>query len=91
MCEGGAWMNKLFSLEGKNAVVTGCASGIGQGLAVGLAKAGARIIAMDIADMSATKRLVEEAIASGDNHSALADWLKMLNEQISECQKEMVK
>lgn len=54
-------MNKLFSLEGKNAVVTGCASGIGQGLAVGLAKAGARIIAMDIADMSATKRLVEEA------------------------------
>jgi tetratricopeptide (TPR) repeat protein len=44
-----------------------------------------------LSSYSEAKRLVEEAIASGDNHSALADWLKMLNEQISECQKEMVK
>lgn len=50
----------LFSLEGKNAVVTGCATGIGQGLAVGLAKAGAKILAFDIADLSETKQKVEE-------------------------------
>ena len=51
-------MNELFSLEGKNAIVTGCATGIGQGLAVGLAQAGANIIALDIADLSATRELV---------------------------------
>ena len=51
-------MNELFSLEGKNAVVTGCATGIGQGLAIGLAKAGANIIALDIADLTATRELV---------------------------------
>lgn len=54
-------MNQLFSLEGKNAVVTGCATGIGQGIALGLAKGGARVLAFDIADLSETKRLVEAA------------------------------
>ncbi|MBQ7784680.1 MAG: SDR family oxidoreductase [Clostridia bacterium] len=54
-------MNALFSLDGKTAVVTGCASGIGQGIALGLAKGGARVLAFDIADMSETKRLIEEA------------------------------
>ncbi len=52
-------MQALFSLKGKHAVVTGCASGIGQGIAVGLAKAGARVLAFDIADLSRTKELVE--------------------------------
>lgn len=47
-------MNQLFSLEGHKAVVTGCATGIGQGLAVGLAKAGADIIALDIAGLEDT-------------------------------------
>lgn len=54
-------MNPLFSLAGKNAVVTGCASGIGQGIALGLAKGGAQVIAFDIADLAETKRLVEAA------------------------------
>ena len=48
-------------MAGKNAVVTGCATGIGQGIAVGLARAGARILAFDIADLSETKQKVEEA------------------------------
>ena len=42
----------LFSLEGKIALVTGCAGGIGAGLASGLAKAGAGIVAVDRADLS---------------------------------------
>lgn len=43
-------MNMPFSLEGKKAVVTGCATGLGQGIACGLAKAGADIVILDIAD-----------------------------------------
>ena len=50
-----------FSLSGMNIVVTGCATGIGQGIALGLCKAGATILALDIADLSKTCRLVEEA------------------------------
>lgn len=52
-------MNSMFSLDGKNAVVTGCATGIGQGIAVGLAKGGACVLAFDIADLSETRRKVE--------------------------------
>lgn len=43
-------MNTLFSLVGKRAVVTGCSTGLGQGIACGLARAGADIIAFDIGD-----------------------------------------
>jgi 2-dehydro-3-deoxy-D-gluconate 5-dehydrogenase len=36
----------LFKLDGKNALVTGSSRGLGQGMAVGLAEAGADIVAM---------------------------------------------
>ena len=52
-------MNPLFSLTGKKAVITGCATGIGKGIAVGLAKAGADIIALDIGDMEDTRKAIE--------------------------------
>ncbi|QAT48789.1 SDR family oxidoreductase [Caproiciproducens sp. NJN-50] len=51
-------MSDLFLLDGKNALVTGCAGGIGAGIAVGLAKAGADIIGLDLADLSETERKV---------------------------------
>ena len=52
-------MDSLFSLAGKRAVITGCATGIGKGMAAGLARAGADIIALDIGDLEDTRRAVE--------------------------------
>jgi 2-deoxy-D-gluconate 3-dehydrogenase len=43
-------MNNIFSLSGKKAVVTGCDTGLGQGMAVGLAEAGAEVIGASITD-----------------------------------------
>jgi len=48
-----------FKLDGKVAIVTGSARGLGQAIAVGLAEAGADIVLVDILDMSATREEVE--------------------------------
>lgn len=47
-------MEKLFGLNGKTALVTGASRGIGQAIAVGLAKVGACIVAADLLDTTAT-------------------------------------
>lgn len=55
-------MNTLqsFSLSGKTALVTGCDTGLGQGMAVALAEAGADIVGASIVDdYSATQKAVE--------------------------------
>ncbi len=50
----------LFNLAGKTALVTGCDTGLGQGMALALAEAGANIVGASIVDdYSATKELVE--------------------------------
>lgn len=50
----------LFNLAGKKAVVTGCDTGLGQGMAVALAEAGAEIIGASIVDdYSATQKAIE--------------------------------
>lgn len=49
----------LFKLDGKVAVVTGANTGLGQGMSVGLAEAGADIVGVGRSDMSETKKLVE--------------------------------
>lgn len=36
--------NTLFSLRGKTAIITGCTTGLGQGMALGLAEAGCNIL-----------------------------------------------
>lgn len=50
----------LFDLSGKTAVVTGCSSGLGQSMAVGLAEAGADIIGISSSgNTDATKKAIE--------------------------------
>ncbi|MDQ0255941.1 2-deoxy-D-gluconate 3-dehydrogenase [Evansella vedderi] len=48
-----------FSLKGKVALVTGASRGLGQGMTVGLAEAGADVIGVGISDMSETRTKVE--------------------------------
>ncbi|MCI0494193.1 2-dehydro-3-deoxy-D-gluconate 5-dehydrogenase KduD [candidate division KSB1 bacterium] len=48
-----------FKLENKVAIVTGAARGLGQGMALGLAEAGADVVLVDILDMSDSRRQIE--------------------------------
>ncbi|HRN47380.1 MAG TPA: 2-dehydro-3-deoxy-D-gluconate 5-dehydrogenase KduD [Niabella sp.] len=53
-------IQSLFDLNGKTALVTGCDTGLGQGMAVALAEAGANIVGASIVeDISDTKNLIE--------------------------------
>jgi 2-deoxy-D-gluconate 3-dehydrogenase len=49
-----------FNLDGKSAIVTGAARGLGQGIAIGLAEAGADIVCVDLLSTSETKQAVEK-------------------------------
>lgn len=48
-----------FSLAGKVAIVTGASTGLGQGMSLSLAEAGADIVGVDYVDMPETKEKVE--------------------------------
>ena len=45
----------LFNLDGKVAIVTGASRGLGQGMAIALAQAGANIVGVGQSDMKSTK------------------------------------
>lgn len=49
----------LFNLDGKTALVTGASRGLGQGMAIALAEAGADVAGVGISDQSGTKAKVE--------------------------------
>ncbi|MDF2921828.1 MAG: kduD [Paenibacillaceae bacterium] len=49
-----------FSLAGKVAIVTGASTGLGQGMAIGLAEAGARVVGVDYVDMPETEAVIKE-------------------------------
>ena len=49
-----------FRLDGRAALVTGAARGLGQALAVGLAEAGADVVALDLLPLDETAALVQE-------------------------------
>lgn len=51
----------VFSLAGRRAMVTGANTGIGQGIALSLAEAGAEILAVGRSSMAETDRLIAEA------------------------------
>ncbi|HMA83648.1 MAG TPA: SDR family NAD(P)-dependent oxidoreductase [Candidatus Thermoplasmatota archaeon] len=46
--------NDLFNLDGKVAIITGAARGLGKSIAVGLAKFGAHVVITDVIDTSGT-------------------------------------
>jgi 2-dehydro-3-deoxy-D-gluconate 5-dehydrogenase len=48
-----------FNLTGKVAIVTGARTGLGQGMATGLAEAGADIAGVDLNDLDGTRKIVE--------------------------------
>jgi NAD(P)-dependent dehydrogenase (short-subunit alcohol dehydrogenase family) len=58
------YLTGLFGLTGVNAVVTGAGSGIGQGIATALARAGADVVIGDV-DMAAAAAVAEELVAAG--------------------------
>ena len=50
-----------FSLKGKVAIVTGSSTGLGQGMALGLAQAGADIVGVDYVAQPETEAMIKEA------------------------------
>ncbi len=50
-----------FKLDGKVAIVTGVSRGLGQGIAIALAEAGADIVGAGVSDMSATAKEIQRA------------------------------
>ncbi|MBU0958794.1 MAG: SDR family oxidoreductase, partial [Nanoarchaeota archaeon] len=53
-------MKNLFDLTGKVAIVTGAARGIGQGIAIELAKHGANVVISDIIPGESTAKKIKE-------------------------------
>ncbi|WP_418114020.1 2-dehydro-3-deoxy-D-gluconate 5-dehydrogenase KduD [Vibrio scophthalmi] len=49
-----------FNLQGKVAIVTGCDTGLGQGMALGLANAGCDIVGVNIVEPTETIQMVEQ-------------------------------
>lgn len=50
----------MFSLEGKTAIITGANTGLGKGMCIALAEAGANIVGVGRSDMSETEKAVTE-------------------------------
>ncbi|MBS3748237.1 MAG: SDR family oxidoreductase [Candidatus Thermoplasmatota archaeon] len=52
--------NNLFNLNGKVAVITGAARGLGKSMAIGLAKFGAHVVITDVIDTSETLKEIKK-------------------------------
>jgi 2-deoxy-D-gluconate 3-dehydrogenase len=53
-------MTKLFDLSGKVAVVTGTSTGLGQGMSLGLAEAGADLVLVDYVPSTETEEMIKK-------------------------------
>ncbi len=49
-----------FKLDGRTAIVTGCSTGLGQGMCLGLAEAGANVVGVDYVPAPETEALVKK-------------------------------
>ncbi|MDA8197552.1 MAG: SDR family oxidoreductase [Actinomycetota bacterium] len=58
----------MGKLEGKVAVVTGAASGIGAGISVAFAKEGATVVLLDLVEESGFSSTVSQIVALGSDH-----------------------
>ncbi len=58
-------VNKLFSLEGRVAIVTGGARGIGAGMARGIGGAGARVVIADVCDEKGAAEIIGQLKSMG--------------------------
>lgn len=77
-----------FSLTGRTAMVTGASKGIGQGIALALAKAGADIFAVvHHEDFNDTKKLIEEEGVRADYYVCNLGDKKEINNAIDKCVK----
>src|SRR3954447_26752202 len=63
-------MDELYTLRGKNAVVTGAGAGIGRAIALAFARAGANVACIDL-DGSAAESTSREAAKSGQRAIAV--------------------
>jgi 2-deoxy-D-gluconate 3-dehydrogenase len=79
----------LFRLDGKVAIVTGCSRGLGQGMATGLAQAGAGIFGVDyFPDAVETKEKVEKVGAKFSYFSANLLTIEPVEKIFAEAVKE---
>ena len=80
-----------FNLDGKVALVTGAARGLGQGMALGLAEAGADIAALDIVSLDETRDLVKHQgrLFHAMNVDLLDSDAKFAAEVVEECVSEL--
>ena len=60
-------MNNLFDLSGKTAIVTGASTGLGKGMTLGLANAGADILLVDHVSSEETFNKVKNILICGQN------------------------
>ncbi len=65
-----------FSLQGKVAIVTGCDTGLGQGMALGLAEAGCDIVGINIVEPAET---IERVTALGRRFLSLTADLRKID------------
>jgi len=64
-----------FSLKGNVALVTGSSTGLGQGMSIAFAEAGARVVGVDYVDSPETKKTIEAA--GGKFHSVVANLMTL--------------
>ncbi len=64
-----------FKLNGRTAVVTGCSTGLGQGICLGMAEAGAKVVGVDYVEAPETEAVIKKA--GGEFYGIKADLLSI--------------